>query len=334
MLPTGNFKALRVAEISKKSFQRAVMERSIEDLPPGDVLVRVLYSSLNYKDALSASGNRGVTRHYPHTPGIDAAGIVAESKSASFHAGQEVIVSGYDLGMNTPGGFGQYIRVPAAWVMKKPENFTLREAMIYGTAGFTAAQCVSRLQNHPVSPEHGEILVTGATGGVGSFAVAILAQEGYRVTGVTGKPEQEQYLRELGARNILPREALQGNNDRMLLRETWAGIIDTAGGEILANAIKATMYGGAVTCCGNVAGPEINLNVYPFILRAITLIGIDSANCAMDTRTSLWQKMAGAWKIPRLNDLCKEISLTDLDQHIDLILQGKQKGRVIINLWN
>jgi putative YhdH/YhfP family quinone oxidoreductase len=333
-MPAETFQALLITESSPGHFDRAIVNRSFNDLPPGEVLVKVLYSSLNYKDALSALGNRGVTRQYPHTPGIDAAGMVAESSSGEFRPGQEVIVSGYDLGMNTPGGFGQYVRVPAAWVMKKPANLTLRESMIYGTAGFTAAQSVMRIQNHPLSPDQGKILVTGATGGVGSMAVAILAKEGYRVTAVTGKPDQKPFLIGLGAREILPRETLQGNADRMLLREKWAGVIDTVGGELLTNAIKSAVYGGAVTCCGNVASPLLSLNVYPFILRGITLYGIDSANCGMDARISIWRKLADEWKLPGLDAQGQEITLAELDRHLDIIIQGKERGRVIINLWN
>lgn len=330
-MPT-NFQAMVVTQTAPGQFQRAVVTRNLDDLPPGEVLIRVRYSSLNYKDALSASGNRGVTRRYPHTPGIDAAGQVLTSDSPDFSPGDAVVVSCYDLGMNTSGGFAQCIRVPAKWVMPLPAGLSLRESMIYGTAGFTAARSVDRLQRHPVVPEQGKILVTGATGGVGSMAVAMLALSGFSVTAVTGKPEQEAFLRDLGAQDIVLRENSIDHSGRMLLKEKWAGVIDTVGGEMLATAIKSTRYGGAVTCCGNVASPNLPLNVYPFILRGVSLIGIDSAECPMAARIPLWQKIATSWRLPNLERLATEISLTELDQQIDRILQGKQKGRVILNL--
>lgn len=326
------FQAMVVTETVPGNFQRDIVTRDLSDLPAGEVLIRVRYSSLNYKDALSASGNRGVTRRYPHTPGIDAAGEVTESGSPDFSRGDEVIVFCYDLGMNTSGGFAQYIRVPARWVMPLPAGLSLRESMIYGTAGFTAAQSVDRLQHHPVLPEQGKVLVTGATGGVGSMAVAMLSESGFSVAAATGKPEQAQFLRDLGAQDIVPRENCIDRSRRMLLKEKWAGVVDTVGGEILATAIKSTCYGGAVTCCGNVASPDLPLNVYPFILRGVSLIGIDSAECPMAHRVSIWEKIATVWRLPDLERLATEISLKELDRHIEFILQGRQKGRVVLNL--
>ncbi len=326
------FQAMVVTETAPGQFQRAIVTRNLSDLPPGEVLLRVRYSSLNYKDALSASGNRGVTRCYPHTPGIDAAGEVLESGSPDFSPGEAVIVSCYDLGMNTPGGFAQYIRVPAKWIMPLPAGLTLRESMIYGTAGFTAAQSVDRLERHPVLPEQGKILVTGATGGVGSMAVAMLSLSGFSVAAATGKQEQEQFLRDLGAQGIVSRENSIDRSGRMLLKVKWAGVIDTVGGEMLATAIKSTRYGGAVTCCGNAASPDLPLNVYPFILRGVSLIGIDSAECPMAVRLPIWEKIATTWRLPNLERLTTEISLKELDRHIECILQGKQRGRVVLNL--
>jgi len=326
------FQAMVVSQTASGHFQRAIITRNLSELPPGEVLIRVRYSSLNYKDALSASGNRGVTRRYPHTPGIDAAGEVQESSSPDFSPGDSVIVSCYDLGMNTPGGFAQYIRVPAKWVMPLPVGLSLRESMIYGTAGFTAAQSVARLQSHQILPEHGKILVTGATGGVGSMAVAMLALSGFAVAAATGKPEQAQFLRDLGAQDIIPREKSIDRSGRMLLKEKWAGVIDTVGGEMLATAIKSTRYGGAVTCCGNTASPDLPLNVYPFILRGVSLLGIDSAECPMAVRIPIWQKIATTWRLPNLELISTEISLRELDRQIEYIIQGKQKGRIILNL--
>ena len=326
------FQAMVVTQTAPSQFQRSIVTRNLDDLPAGEVLIRVRFSSLNYKDALSASGNRGVTRRYPHTPGIDAAGEVLESVSPDFSPGDAVIVSCYDLGMNTSGGFSQCIRVPAKWVMPLPAGLTLRESMVYGTAGFTAAQSVDRLQRHPVLPEQGKVLVTGATGGVGSMAVAMLSLSGFTVTAVTGKPEQEPFLRDLGAREIVLRENSIDRSGRMLLKGKWGGVIDTVGGEMLATAIKSTRYGGAVTCCGNTASPDLPLNVYPFILRGVSLIGIDSAECPMAARILIWQKIATTWRLPNLERVATEISLKALDQHIECILQVKQKGRVILNL--
>jgi putative YhdH/YhfP family quinone oxidoreductase len=320
-----------VEESGDKIFSRKIVERPLADLPAGEVLVRVFWSSLNYKDALSASGNRGVTRKYPHTPGIDAAGVVAECNSAAFRVGDEVIVTSYDLGMNTSGGFAEYIRVPADWIVPLPAGLNLRESMIFGTAGFTAGMSVDALVR-TISPERGEILVTGATGGVGSLAVAILAGIGYRVVAVSGKPEAAEFLFRLGATKVLSRaEACEGSS-KPLLKGLWAGAIDTVGGEVLATTVKSMNLQGVVTCCGNVASPELPLNVFPFILRGVSLVGIDSQNCPMQPRQQIWQKLATDWKPVQLADLCREVVLDDLEGEIDRILLGGQKGRVLVNM--
>ncbi len=326
------YKALVITEISSGAYGREVLTQNISDLPAGDVLVRVHYSSLNYKDALSASGNRGVTRRYPHVPGIDAAGIVEESSVPEFKAGDAVIASGFDIGMNMPGGFGQFIRVPAEWVLHCPENLSLRESMIYGTAGFTAAQSVFRLVEYPVGREKGKILVTGATGGVGSIAVALLKHLGYRVCAVSGKPEAEEFLRMLGAEEIMTRQQAADTSGKMLLKEKWAGVIDTVGGEILATAVKSTAYGGVVTCCGNVASADLHLSVYPFILRSVSLLGIDSAKCPKHIRQEIWQKLAGEWKIDKLDALVSDCQLSELPGLIEKMLHGRQTGRILVNL--
>jgi len=331
-MPPKTFKAMVVRQTEDKGFVISLTDKSIDELPPGDVLIRVKYSSLNYKDALSASGNRGVTKNYPHTPGIDAAGVVEESISNDFRPGDEVIVTGYDLGMNTSGGFAQYIRVPADWVVKRPKNLSLREGMCYGTAGFTAALSVLKLIEHNITPEQGKILVTGATGGVGSIAISILSKAGFEVIAASGKKERKQYLLELGAEEVLDREEARDVSGKPLLKPRWAGVIDTVGGDILAAAIKSTKYGGVITCCGNVASPELHTTVFPFILRGVTLIGIDSANCPMPLRMRIWEKLADEWKLDHLDRLVTEISLDELDKYIEYILQGKQTGRVVVNL--
>ncbi len=328
---TKQFEAMVVTETEDKRFKRTITHRSIDDLPKGEVLVRVGHSSLNYKDALSATGNKGVTRKYPHTPGIDAAGIVEESVSPDFNVGDEVIVTSYDLGMNTSGGFGQYIRVPAEWVVNLPDNLTLKESMVYGTAGFTAGLSVFELENHCVVPEQGKVLVTGASGGVGSMAVSILARLGFEVVAVTGKEKETQFLHDIGAAKVISRDEATDSSGRPLLKERWAGVIDTVGGEILATAIKSIRTGGTVTCCGNVASHELNTTVFPFILRGARLIGINSQTCPMNIRQQIWEKLADPWKVD-LGSLMVETSLDGLNENIELILKGKLKGRMVVNL--
>jgi putative YhdH/YhfP family quinone oxidoreductase len=326
------FKAMVVQETPDGKYTRRIAEKSLDDLPAGEVLVRVHYSSLNYKDGLSATGHRGVTKNYPHTPGVDAAGVVEESLSEAFQPGDEVIVTSYDLGMNTSGGFGQYIRVPAGWVVPLPENLSPRESMAYGSAGLTAGFCILKLQEHGITPERGEILVTGATGGVGSFAVAMLAKIGYQVVAVTGKMDEKQFLIDLGAKEIISRDEATDTSGKPLLKGRWAGVVDAVGGEILATAIRSTKLHGAVTCCGNVASPDLPINVYPFILRGISLVGIDSQSFPMTFRRQTWEKIASEWKLDNLNRQTSVCSLEELDSEIDRILAGKQKGRVIVDL--
>ena len=327
-----NFKAMVVTEVENDRFVRNIEDRHLDDLPKGDVLVNVEYSSLNYKDVLSAIGNRGVTKNYPHTPGIDAAGRVVESLSKDFKAGDAVIVTSYDLGMNTPGGFGQYIRVPADWVVKMPENLSPRESMIFGTAGFTAALSVFRLVDYGITPDMGRVVVSGATGGVGSIAVSILSKAGYEVAAVNGVVDEKDFLLKIGAKEVISIEEAIDSSGRPMLKGLWAGGIDTVGGEILATTIKSTKDDGAVTCCGNVGSHDLPLNVYPFILRGVTLMGIDSQNCPMPMRLKVWNKIADEWKLDHLELLTTEVPLEGLDQRIDLILQRKHKGRTIVKL--
>lgn len=327
------FKALQVTETAEGQFPRHIVQRRFDELPAGDVLIKVAYAALNYKDALSATGNKGITRKYPHTPGIDAAGTVAESQSEQFQVGESVIVTGYDLGMNTSGAFAEYIRVPAEWVVKLPSNLTLKESMIYGTAGFTAAWSIHQLQHSGLRPDQGEVLVTGATGGVGCLGVALLAKLGYRVVAGTGKPEAEAFLRKIGATDIIEREQLQDTSKRPLLKTRWAGVLDTVGGNILETAIRSCQYGGQVACCGLVASNELNLTVFPFILRGVNLLGIDSAARPMDMRLKLWDLMANAWKVDVLQDILIDTTLEELnDSYFDKVLQGKVRGHVVVTL--
>lgn len=324
------FKAFRVEE-SDGNYVSAIKEMEFKPLEEGQIRVRVHYSSLNYKDALSASGNKGVTRNYPHTPGIDAVGVVEQSSSDTISVGTKVVVTSYDLGMNTDGGFAEYVQVPAAWAVVLPENLSMKEAMMYGTAGLTAGMSVLRL-TELVKPTDGKIVVSGATGGVGTMSVAILSKLGYTVVAITGKGTAADYLKSLGAAEILTRNEIENFKKRPLLRPLFAGAVDTVGGVILENIIKAANPMGAVTCCGNVGGPKIELTVFPFILRGVALIGIDSQNYPMQYRTQVWEKLANDWKPQQLVDTYTEVTLEELQSKIDLILEGKLKGRVIVKL--
>ncbi|MCG6539673.1 YhdH/YhfP family quinone oxidoreductase [Pseudomonas sp. KSR10] len=329
----GSFKALQTSEHADGRFETRVVERAIDELPVGEVLIRVSYSSLNYKDALSASGNRGVTRSFPHTPGIDAAGTVAESSVPEFSKGDEVIVTGYDLGMNTAGGFGQFIRVPSAWVIKRPAGLSLREAMALGTAGLTAALCVDKLELAGLEPTtDAPVLVTGATGGVGSIAVALLSRLGYSVAAVTGKADQVDFLTRLGAAQVIERGVLQAGAEKPLFKEQWAGAVDTVGGEILFNVVKSLRRGASVACCGLTAGTNFQANVMPFILRGVNLLGVDSVEIPLVVKASMWDRLSVQWKLPNLDDLVQEISLEELPAAIERILAGQQAGRVLVRL--
>ena len=324
------FRAFRV-EKNESGFVRSVVERDVEDLPEGDVLIDVQYSSLNYKDALSATGNPGVTRVFPHTPGIDAAGSVLASTDTRFAEGDAVVVIGFDLGMGTSGGFAERIRVPANWVVKLPEGLTARESMLIGTAGFTAAECVQKLEQAGMTPDSGPILVTGATGGVGSVAVKLLATLGYEVAAVTGKPEQHDWLRSLGASEFLTREAAAEGAEKPLLAERWGGVVDTVGGDILFNGVKSLRYGCSLAACGLVAAPQFGASVLPFILRHVNLLGIDSVQLPLPEKTQIWSRLATDWKLD-LSALEETLSLHDLSAAIDRILAGQMVGRGLVDL--
>ncbi|MDZ8118532.1 YhdH/YhfP family quinone oxidoreductase [Pontiella agarivorans] len=327
-----DFKAFQVRQVEKKVFERSVVTRCADELPAGDLLVKVHYSSLNYKDALSATGNPGVTRHFPHTPGIDAAGEVVSSDTARFQPGDKVIVTSYDLGMGTDGGFGQLIRVPADWAVPLPDGLSLKESMMLGTAGLTAAMSVQELMESGVRPEQGPVLVTGATGGVGSLAVAMLARAGFEVTAATGKSSETDYLKGLGAQKVIARSDVLEGSDRPMMKPVWAGAVDCVGGEMLAAAIKAAKYGGAVTCCGLVGSADLPMNVFPFILRGVRLIGIDSAEYPMEQRSRVWKKLSKDWKPAALSEMVEEIALEQLDEKITGMLDARLKRRVLVNL--
>jgi putative YhdH/YhfP family quinone oxidoreductase len=325
------FKALIVSEENGK-FIRRVSEKNISELPLGDVLINVKYSSLNYKDALSATGNKGVTRKYPHTPGIDAAGIVAESSSNKFNIGDEVLVTGYDLGMNTSGGFAEYIRVPSSWIVRLSKGISLKESMIYGTAGFTAGLSLYELERCSEEKITGDVLVTGSTGGVGSLAAAILAKNKYHVVASTGKKDKTDYLKMLGAKEIIGRDEIDDKSEKALLNRRWKAAVDTVGGNILATVVKQMDYRGSIASCGNTYSHELHTTVFPFILRGVNLLGINSAETPMDLRLKIWDKLANEWKPDCLNDIYNECSLEELSNKIDLILNGHITGRIIIKI--
>ena len=322
-----HFKAF-ITEETDEGFISSIKERSIDDLPDGNVLIKVLFSSLNYKDALSASGNKGVSRNYPHSPGIDAAGIVEESDSDEFFKGDEVIVTGYDLGMNTSGGFSQYIRVPKEWIIKRPDNLGLEESMAYGTAGLTAGLCVRKILLNGIKPEDGEVFVTGATGGVGIIAVMLLAKLGFNVVAITGKDDQTDLLISLGAKEIINRSEFEGDMKSPLAKPRWAGGIDAVGSDILSNLITATHQRAAIACCGMVGGTNLNTSIFPFILRGLSLLGIDSAETLIEVKKEIWNNFASDWKLEKINDQIKDVRLEELSSEIEKILKGEQVGRV------
>ena len=329
------FRAWQIKEVKEgdqTTYKGVLVERAVSDLPAGEVLVRVAWSSINFKDALSANGNKGVTRNYPHTPGIDAAGVVTASASDLFNAGDEVIVIGYDLGMNTPGGFAEYIRVPASWVVPLPTGLSLRQSMIIGTAGFTAALCVEKLLHNGLQPVQGQVLVSGASGGVGSFAVALLAHLGFEVAAVTGSASAHDFLLGLGAARIIDRAELASVSSKPLLAETWAGAVDVVGGDILFNIIKSLKYGASAACCGLVASPAFQATVFPFILRGVNLLGVDSVNLPLADKQRVWNRLATEWKLRGLEQLETVVNFQGLDQALKTVLRGDSKGRLVLDL--
>ncbi|MDC0661841.1 YhdH/YhfP family quinone oxidoreductase [Marinobacter sp. SS21] len=323
------FKAWRIVE-QDGEYVGSEQALTTSDLPDGEVLIRVSHSSLNYKDALSASGNKGVTRNYPHTPGIDAAGEVVESASGTPAVGERVIVTGYDLGMNTAGGFGEYIRVPARWCVPMPSDWDAARAMVYGTAGLTAGLCVSKLLQVGAKPEDGRVAVSGASGAVGSVAVELLASLGFEVVAISGKEDQVGVLKDLGAAEVVGRDAL-AEQKKPLLRPSYAHGIDTVGGAPLAELLKQIQPGGSVSCCGLVAGPQLETTVLPFILRGVNLLGVDSVEIALDAKQAVWQKLAGPWRCPQTEAHARTIGRADLGDALGAFLEGASSGKVVLD---
>ncbi|HIG44264.1 MAG: YhdH/YhfP family quinone oxidoreductase [bacterium] len=318
-------------EKTETDVTHAVIERSVDDLPDGEVLIKVAYSSVNYKDAMSSKGMPGVTRVYPHTPGIDAAGVVAASSNPDFKQGDAVICIGFDLGMNTPGGYGEYIRVPASWVTPMPDGLSAKESMVIGTAGFTAALCLEKIQMMGASPDDGPVLVTGATGGVGSIAVMLLANLGFEVVASSGKADKSAYLKSLGATSVIGRDDLSEKNKRPMLAPQWAHAIDCVGGEILSNVIKTLHPQGSVAICGLVASPSFSASVLPFILRGINILGVDSVEIPIDNKNRIWDRLASDWKLNGLEAVTTEIGLSGLSSVMDEIISGHVSGRTLLS---
>lgn len=328
------FKALRVTESPSGKFERTITEMELEQLPPGELLIKVYYSALNYKDALSATGHKGITKKFPHTPGIDAVGTVELSRNEAFAVNEEVIVTGHDLGMNTDGAFAEYIRVPAAWAIKKPLEFSPYEAMALGTPALTAATALYKMELMGQTPGQGPIVVTGSTGGVGSMAVALLSKAGYEVIAVTGKSSAKEYLQHLGAARVETRDFVNDKSGKLLLKTGWSGAIDTVGGNTLHTLLKGCAQEGNVVSTGLVDSPQLNATVYPFILNGVNLLGVGTAETPVAVKMLLWKRLVNEWNIQdKLSVIAKEITLEELNNtYIDAILEGKVMGRLVVKI--
>ena len=330
---TSTFRALEASETEGK-FSLKIVEKNVADLPEGDLLIKVDFSSLNYKDAMSASGMPGVTRNYPHTPGIDAVGKIIESRVADFKEGDEVIVTGYDLGMNTSGGFGEYIRVPSNWAVHLPKGLTAKQSMSLGTAGLTAGLSIHALDSFReyTGLKNTKSVVSGATGGVGSISVMLLSKLGSEVTAVTGKNDQSDFLHTIGASSILSREELAETARKPIGKSLWDVGVDVASGEILSLLLTSLSPGGAIACSGLVGGPSFESSIFPFILRGNALIGIDSVEIPLKNKDHIWEHFAHDWVLERLDKITKEVSLDNLEVEIESILSGNQVGRVLVKI--
>lgn len=324
------FKAFRLFEETGKVSGRLV-DATLDELTPGDVVIDVAYSSVNYKDALAGSGAGKILRRFPLIGGIDLAGTVTSSTDARFREGQEVLVTGYDLSVTHDGGYAAYARVPAEWVVPLPAGLDPFDAMAIGTAGFTAALSIVELERNGLTPSKGPVIVTGATGGVGSMAVACLARLGYKVSALTGKDSEHEYLRSLGASDVIARGTLEMGT-RPLEKSLWAGAVDPVGGDTLAWLTRTMSYGGAIASSGLTGGTELHTTVLPFILRGVKLLGIDSAMCPMPARLEVWRRLATGLKPPQLRTIATEIALSDLPEAFNTLLKGQARGRFVVNV--
>lgn len=315
------------------TFSVEVKQITREELPAGEVLIKVAYSSVNYKDGLASIPNGNIVRNYPFIPGIDLSGTVVSSEDSRFQPGQPVIATSYGIGVSHYGGYSQYARIPAEWVIPLPQGLSLREAMIYGTAGFTAAMSIQALEDHGAAPDKGKVLVTGATGGVGGSAVAMLAKLGYQVTASTGRTAEAGYLQELGAGEVISREEVGGDAVKPLDKQLWQAAVDSVGGSPLAAVLSKIAYGGSVAASGLTAGTALPTTVMPFILRGVSLLGIDSVACPAGKRQLIWERMAGDLKPDNLDMLVdREITLTELPAALEDILKSNTRGRVLVRL--
>ena len=325
------FKAYRTFEQDKVVSSRFV-DLSLEDLDPGDVVIRTKYSTINYKDALSHGGAGKIMRKFPTVAGIDMAGTVESSTDARWKRGDKVIVTGYELGVSHDGGYAEYVRVPGDWIVRRPESMTAFDAMTLGTAGFTAALAVHLMQHNGLTPAAGPVAVTGATGGVGSVAIEILAKQGYDVVAITGKQREADYLRRIGARDVMLRSSLELANLRPLEKATWAGAVDNLGGDVLAWLLATSKIAGTVAAVGLAADMKLNTTVAPFILRGVHLLGTDSANCPMPLRQTLWNRLAVDWRPDRVHDEVRTIDFDELPTHFDAYLKGMARGRTVVRV--
>lgn len=326
-----NFRAL-VVDQNENEFTVDISNLSLGDLPEGDVVIKVAYSSVNYKDGLAATPDGKIVRNYPHVPGIDLTGTVVNSANNRFKEGDKVIATSYEIGVSHFGGYSEYARIPAEWIVPLPEGLTMKEAMAYGTAGFTAALSIYQLEHNGLKPKDGQVLVTGASGGVGSSAVAMLAKLGYDVVASTGKTSEHDYLHKIGANKIISRDDLQPEKIRPLDKQRWAAAVDPVGGKSLAYILSTTKYGGSVAVTGLTGGPNVPTTVFPFILRGVNLLGIDSVYCPMNIREKLWDRMASDLKPAHLEEITNEVTLDELPTTLKDILAGKLKGRTVVRL--
>jgi len=325
-----NFQAV-VVDNKDSNFSVETKQLGLEDLSAGEVVIKVHYSGVNYKDGLASTPDGKIVRSYPHVPGIDLAGIVVSSEDSRFKEGDSVIATSYEIGVSHSGGYSEYARIPADWIVPLPAGLSLKEAMIIGTAGFTAALSVQRLQDNGLKPENGPVLVTGATGGVGSFGVAMLSKLGFEVVASSGKKEAADYLTSIGASNVIGREEVYNGKIKALDKQVWAGAIDPVGGESLAAIISKIVYGGSVAVSGLTGGGAVPTSVFPFILRGVNLLGIDSVYCPMETRQKLWERIATDLKLEELSSfIYKEVSLQQLPEELPKILEGGITGRIIV----
>lgn len=327
-----SFDAL-VVNKEEEQFSVDIQKLTVEDLPAGEVLIRVQYSGVNYKDSLAAIPNGNIVKNYPFIPGIDLAGVVVSSDDPRFKEGDEVIATSYEIGVSHFGGYSEYARIPAQWIVPLPKGLSLKEAMTIGTAGFTAALSVLRLEDNGVKPETGKVLVAGATGGVGSFAVSILSKLGYEVEASTGKESESDYLKKIGAATIVPREEIYDGKIRALGKQKWAAAVDPVGGEPLASLLSQIQYGGSVAVSGLTAGTNVPTTVFPFILRGVNLLGIDSVYCDMETRLKVWKRLATDFKPANLEDVIQqEVTLRELPEVLPTLLKGQARGRILVKL--